>query len=226
MSRYHVVEVFKTLQGEGFHAGRCAVFVRFAGCNLWSGYDEHRVRDAARHDARCPIWCDTDFRKGTVMTDHELSLAIRDAAGPTGAALVVFTGGEPLLQFDSEAENAARSAIPFVQVCVETNGTHLPKPGSFIDWICLSPKTAPDRLRLTRVDELKVVFPDYDPLVYEPLVRSRVGPLHRFVQPRASTGAVGLSVLDRDTMERAARFCMENPEWRLSTQTHKVVGLR
>lgn len=224
MSKYHVVEVFKTLQGEGFHAGTSAVFVRFAGCNLWSGYDEHRQRDAARHGAECPRWCDTDFRKGTVMDEAQLEVRMREVAG-LGAGVVVFTGGEPLLQLDTAAVRAARRAVPYATIALETNGTHVLPEGLWIDWVCLSPKVAPEHMVLTEADELKVVVPDYDPLAYERVIRGRRGRLHLFVQPRAATSGVGVSLLDKDVMARAARFCMENPTWRLSTQTHKVIGL-
>ncbi len=214
---YRVVEVFRTLQGEGAHAGRAAVFVRFAACNLWSGEDEHRERDAARHGAECPRWCDTDFRTGHPYDLGGLVMEIaRLASG--GVELIVLTGGEPLLQVNSLLTLAIKAALPGCIVAVETNGTRLIPLG--IDWVCLSPKVPPDRIVLVDADEVKVVFPDYDPLAY-----GHIEATHRFVQPRAETSRVGRSLISADNTERAAAFCAEHPKWRLGMQAHKVWGL-
>lgn len=218
---YSVVEVFRTLQGEGFHAGRASVFVRFAACNLWSGNDEHRERDATKHGAECPRWCDTDFRKGRRYEAEELAEHVHDLAGDDVRHIVI-TGGEPLLQLDAAIVHALRREMPFVTLAIETNATVAPKNGVAVDWVCVSPKTPFDRLAFHRADELKVVVPDYVPTAYDAFEAT-----HRFVSPRARVlpGGVGRSVLDIDNIRRAARFCMDNPRWRLSLQTHKQVGI-
>lgn len=221
---YNVKEVFATLQGEGFHAGTPAVFVRFAGCNMWSGHDEHRERDATRNAAECPRWCDTDFRFGQRTTASLIAASVLTAAKVARIdplPHIVLTGGEPLLQVTDELVDELRSVAPLALIAVETNGTVLPKTAK-IDWLCVSPKVAPDRLQLQHGQELKVVFPAYDPSAYLGIARNF---LYRFVQPEAATSGVGVSVLERDNMMRAAAWVMANPGWRLSVQTHKVIGV-
>ena len=209
---YAVKEIFYTLQGEGAHAGRPAVFCRFAGCNLWSG------READRASAVC-TFCDTDFvgtdgpGGGKFATATALAEAV-DAAWPAaatdGVPYVVCTGGEPLLQLDDAAVEALHAAG--FEVAVETNGTQ-PAPEG-VDWICVSPK-ADAPLRLTSGDELKLVFPQagVDPERFRPL-----GFRHRFLQP-----------MDGDRLAEntaaAAAYCLAHPGWRLSLQTHKLIGL-
>ena len=211
---YALKESFYTLQGEGAQAGRPAVFLRFTGCNLWSG----RERDRAR--AVC-TFCDTDF----VGTDGDGGgrfdadgLAARAAAlwprGPEGAAgrpYAVCTGGEPALQLD-DALVAALHAAGF-EVAVETNGT-LPLPEG-IDWVCVSPKAnAP--LKVTAGDELKLVYPQAaaPPERFEGLAFT-----HRFLQPMDGP--------DAEANTRAAvAYCLAHPGWRLSVQTHKALGIR
>ena len=207
---YSVKELFKTLQGEGAQAGRAAVFCRFAGCNLWSGREEDRAEAVCR-------FCDTDFvgtdgdGGGKFQNALDLAEAIaRTWDGPAGRRYVVFTGGEPLLQLD-EALIAAVHAQGF-EIAVETNGTLEPPPG--IDWVCVSPKAgAPFVLKAG--NELKLVFPQdgFDPAGLQTLNFD-----HFWVQPMdgparaANTGA-------------AVAFCLANPIWRLSLQTHKVIGI-
>ena len=209
---YAVKEIFYTLQGEGLHAGRPAVFCRFAGCNLWSG------READRASAVCQF-CDTDF----VGTDGTLggkyggasALAARVASQWPNAALrdrfVVLTGGEPLLQVDTALIDALH-AVGF-EIAVETNGTLAAPPG--IDWICMSPK-AGAALVQTRGQELKLVFPqpglmpttvehlDFENFLLQPMD----GP-----QQAANTAA-------------AMAYCQAHPQWRLSVQMHKVLNIR
>src|SRR5690606_28801117 len=158
--------VWRTLQGEGAWAGRAAVFVRFAGCNLWTGEEGDRARDAARSGADCPRWCDTDFRKaGSTRLSAEALVEemLRMAEGSEPIRFCVLTGGEPLLQTDAALLGALHAAGFFV--AVETNGTVALADAfgaaAWPDWIVCSPKLPEDRLRLEAMDELKLVVPDY-----------------------------------------------------------------
>ena len=208
---YAVKELFLTLQGEGGQAGRAAVFCRFAGCNLWSGREEDRG------SAVC-TFCDTDFvgmdgeGGGRFQTAEALVAAARAIwRGPAGApALVVCTGGEPLLQLDP-ALIAAFHAAGF-EVAVETNGTLAAPDG--LDWICVSPK-ADAILVQTRGDELKLVFPQVgvDPARFEGLDFRRF-----LLQPMDGP-------IQKANTEAAVAYCLEHPLWRLSVQTHKYLGL-
>ena len=208
---YTVKELFYTLQGEGANAGRAAVFCRFAGCNLWTGREEDRA------DAVCRF-CDTDFvgvgpDGGKFATAALLAEAVaaRWPAGAGGRPLVVCTGGEPLLQLDAEAVEALHARG--FEVAVETNGTRPPPPG--LDWICVSPKVGAP-LVLTAGDELKLVYPQEggDPTRFAGLDFR-----HFFLQPMDGPEvAVNTG--------RAVAYCLAHPQWRLSVQTHKVVGIR
>lgn len=211
MSRvYSVKECFLTLQGEGGQTGRTSVFLRFAGCNLWSGLERDRASAVCR-------FCDTDF----VGTDGEGggrfpdadSLAAHAARIWGDSALhrhIVCTGGEPLLQLDS-ALIAALKSRGFA-VAVETNGT-LPAPHG-IDWICVSPKAGAPLLQ-TQGQELKLVFPQADA---EPERLAHLDFTHFFLQPMDGP--------DRAANTRAAiAYCLKHPQWRLSVQTHKVLGI-
>ncbi len=213
---YAVKEIFYTLQGEGANTGRPAVFCRFAGCNLWSG------RDADRGDAVC-TFCDTDFvgtdgpGGGRFANAAALSEAVSAAwptfeaePGRTGGRLVVCTGGEPLLQLDA-ALLAALHARGF-EVAVETNGTVPPPPG--IDWLCVSPK-ADAKLVVVEGDELKLVYPQTTarPEQFEQLDFRQF-----FLQPMDGPA--------REANTRAAlEYCLAHPRWRLSLQTHKLLGI-
>jgi 7-carboxy-7-deazaguanine synthase (Cx14CxxC type) len=208
---YAVKEIFYTLQGEGRNAGRAAVFCRFAGCNLWSG----RERDRAGADC---TFCDTDFvgtdgPGGGKFADAEALAGAVHAAWPAGAAgrpLAVLTGGEPLLQVD-EALVAALRGCGF-EIAVETNGTLPPPPG--LDWLCVSPK-AGTALAITSGDELKLVYPQegVDPAEYEKLDFD-----HFLLQP--------LDGPDPTTTRQAVEYCLAHPQWRLTLQTHKQLGIR
>jgi 7-carboxy-7-deazaguanine synthase len=208
---YAVKEIFYTLQGEGRQAGRPAVFCRFAGCNLWSGREEDRA------DATCQF-CDTDFvgidgiGGGRFASAAELSSAV--AAGWPEAArdhrLVVLTGGEPLLQVD-DALIAALHAQDF-EIAIETNGTIAPPAG--IDWLCVSPK-AGATLVVKSGDELKLVYPQCgaEPSLFEALAFDNF-----LLQPMDGPA--------RDANTQAAvAYCMAHPLWRLSLQTHKILGI-
>lgn len=218
MKTYAIKEIFSTLQGEGFHTGTPAVFIRFVGCNLWSGREGDRDRDAVRNGAECPRWCDTDFVDGERLTVDQICARVG-----TAPPLFVLTGGEPLLQVDHVFCDELHRWFPDATVAVETNGTVLPRVAvgdGGIDWVCVSPKVPPDRLLLRQGHELKVVFPAYDPSLYTDLEFE-----HRFVQPEALTMSVGKSVIAADNTRRAIDWLKLNPGWRLSMQTHKILEI-
>jgi 7-carboxy-7-deazaguanine synthase (Cx14CxxC type) len=207
---YAAKEIFYTLQGEGVHTGRAAVFCRFAGCNLWSG------READRATAVCQF-CDTDFvgtdgdGGGKFDTAEELATAVA-AKWPSdaGKRFVVCTGGEPLLQMDAALIHALHQQN-FI-IAIETNGTIAVPEG--IDWVCVSPKSGAE-LVVTCGDEFKVVYPQAtDPRTYENLNFE-----HFFIQPMDGANA-------KESLAASIRFCAENPRWRLSLQTHKLIGIR
>jgi 7-carboxy-7-deazaguanine synthase (Cx14CxxC type) len=208
---YQVKEIFYTLQGEGMNAGRPAVFCRFAGCNLWSGHEKDRATAVCR-------FCDTDFvgTDGTAGGKYETAEALAAAiagewrGGEEALRFAVLTGGEPALQADAVFVSALH-AHGF-QVAIETNGTlELPEG---LDWVCVSPK-ADAPLRVRRGNELKLVYPqrvapsEYEALAFE----------HFLLQPMD-----GPEVLENT--ERAVAYCLQHPKWRLSLQTHKVLGIR
>lgn len=213
MRSYSVKEIYYTLQGEGANTGRAAVFCRFAGCNLWTG------RESDRASAICKF-CDTDFvgtdGPGGARFDSAelLAEAVRATWQKTGSArslpLVVCTGGEPLLQMDGELVKALHD-FGF-QIAVETNGTLLPPDG--IDWLCVSPK-AGAKLVLVSGHELKLVFPQEgaEPEHFESLNFD-----HFFLQPMDGP-------LREMNTQSAVRYCLEHPQWRLSLQTHKLIGI-
>jgi len=208
---YTVKEIFYTLQGEGANAGRPAVFCRFSGCNLWTG------RESDRATAICDF-CDTDFvgigaDGGKFATAESLAAAIasRWPNDSPDRRFVVCTGGEPLLQLDAAAIEALH-ALGF-EVAVETNGTQQPPPG--LDWICVSPKARAD-LVLRRGNELKLVYPqsEFDPAQFESMEFSEF-----FLQPMDGPQ---LAANTRAALE----YCLAHPRWRLSVQTHKLLGIR
>ncbi len=208
---YSVKEIYYTLQGEGAQTGRAAVFLRFAGCNLWTGLERDRAR------ATCQF-CDTDFvgtdgPGGGKFKDAEALATAVAAKWPTSShaqPYVVCTGGEPLLQID-EALIAALHARSF-EIGIETNGTLEPPPG--IDWICVSPK-ANAEFNLERGNELKLVYPQENapPERYADLLFH-----HFFLQPMDGP--------EREANTKAAiAYCLAHPQWRLSLQTHKLTGI-
>jgi 7-carboxy-7-deazaguanine synthase len=208
---YAVKEIFYTLQGEGANTGRAAVFCRFAGCNLWTG------REQDRHQATCQF-CDTDFvgtdgpGGGRFASAAELAAAVAAAWPPaqSGRRFAVCTGGEPLLQLDSELLQALHHHG--FEIAVETNGTVPPPAG--IDWLCVSPKAGAD-LVVTSGDEIKLVFPQEGA---EPDQFAQLGFRHYFLQPMDGP--------DREANTSAAlQYCLKHPRWRLSLQTHKLLGI-
>ncbi|KIF82561.1 7-carboxy-7-deazaguanine synthase [Noviherbaspirillum autotrophicum] len=208
---YSVKEIFYTLQGEGTHAGRPAVFCRFSGCNLWSG------RESDRASAVCKF-CDTDFvgmdgELGGKYPDSSSLAKTIDTLWPAAYAaskFVVFTGGEPLLQLDA-ALIESMHACGF-EIAIESNGT-LPVPAG-VDWVCISPKVG-STLQVRKGNELKVVIPqqnqnldDYEPLDFD----------HFYLQPMDGPD------VERNT-QRAIELCKQRPQWKLSLQTHKLLQI-
>ncbi len=208
---YSIKETYFTIQGEGFHTGRSAVFVRFAGCNLWSGHEKDRAK------ALCKF-CDTDFvgidgpgggkfATASKLADHILS---KWPKGANTEPFVVCTGGEPLLQIDSELVEALHDNK--FEIAIETNGTIKPPQG--IDWICVSPKAESDVL-INKGDELKLVYPQEgaEPSKYEHL----------------EFDYFSLQPMDSDQLEentkKTIEYCNQHPLWRLSLQTHKFLGI-
>ncbi len=226
MKRYSVKAVWRTLQGEGAWAGRPAVFVRFTGCNMWSGYEADRERDAERNAATCPLWCDTDFRKEGASKLSAGGLVEEMLAVAGGIRFCVLTGGEPFLQADGPLVEALHHAGFFV--ATETNGTKSLSDAfgeTTPEWVVCSPKLPADQLVLERVDELKLVVPDYRPEDYSVLAeRARA---HTFGD--GATKFLWLQPEDGPRVAEATKLAIElahaNPEWRVSVQTHKVLGV-
>jgi len=226
---YTVKEIFFTLQGEGYHAGRPAVFCRFAGCNLWTGHEKDRATAVCK-------FCDTDFvgvgpDGGKFKTAHELAARVaglwpasvrrlnKETEGGSNSSsagslpYVVCTGGEPLLQLDGPLIAAFHKEG--FEVAIETNGTRPAPPG--IDWICVSPK-ADAPLVLTNGDELKLVYPQSESAA-QPEQFTHLGFTHFSLQPMDGPALA-------ENTRRAVQYCLEHPRWRLSLQTHKLLGLR
>jgi 7-carboxy-7-deazaguanine synthase len=208
---YTVKEIFYTLQGEGANAGRPAVFCRFSGCNLWTG------REPDRATAICDF-CDTDFvgvgpdgGKFATAADLASAVAAKWPAGTHDYRLVVCTGGEPLLQLDAAAVDAFHAEG--FEVAVETNGTREPPAG--LDWICVSPKARAE-LVLRRGNEIKLVYPQpsLEPGQFESLAFDQF-----FLQPMDGPALAA-------NTRAALAYCLEHPRWRLSIQTHKLLGIR
>jgi 7-carboxy-7-deazaguanine synthase (Cx14CxxC type) len=209
---YAVKEIFYTLQGEGAQAGRAAVFCRFAGCNLWSGREDDRAAAVCK-------FCDTEFvgtngpGGGKFDTPEALADAVAhawSARNGGGRRFVVCTGGEPLLQLDAAAIDALHARE--FEIAVETNGTVVAPAG--IDWVCVSPKADVPLVQRSG-SELKLVFPQAEnrPEQFEGLAFE-----HLFLQPMDGPNAAA-------NTQQAVRYCMEHPKWRLSLQTHKLLGI-
>jgi 7-carboxy-7-deazaguanine synthase (Cx14CxxC type) len=216
---YSVKEIFATLQGEGAQAGRAAVFCRFAGCNLWSGREEDRSSTSCQ-------FCDTDFvgtdgiGGGKFASPEELAQAIENAWIDTMRTrryrYVVMTGGEPLLQLDEPLIKALHAKQ--FEIAIETNGTiAVPKD---IDWVCLSPKAGAD-LIVKQAHEIKLVVPQTGHQPIESVLQrfEAMDFRHRYIQ---AMDGPNLS----DNMAFAVQLCQKHPLWRLSVQTHKMIGIR
>lgn len=205
MKSYAVKEIFPTLQGEGVRAGTAAVFLRMAGCNLWTGREEDRAT------AQCQF-CDTDFIGGDRYSRAELVGAVRAAWCGDGEPWVVITGGEPLLQFDVHLAEDLRAAG--FKIAVETNGT-VPLKVHAVDWLTVSPKAGTEWVQ-RQGQELKLVYPQPG------LMPDAIGApdyLHFCLQPMDGPALA-------ENARAAVAYCMAHPKWRLSTQAHKTLGIR
>jgi len=207
---YKIKEIYFTLQGEGAHTGRAAVFCRFTGCNLWSGREEDREKAICK-------FCDTDFwgtdgehggkYSGEKLAEKVISLWAKNGSGKP---YVVCTGGEPLLQLDASLVKAFHKKG--LEVAIETNGTiEVPKG---VDWVCVSPK-ANTEIIVNKGDELKLVYPQLDAM---PNQFENLNFEHFFIQPMDGSEA-------KINTQKSIEFCLENPKWRLSLQTHKLIGI-
>ena len=208
--KYSVKEIYYTLQGEGYHTGRPAVFIRFSGCNLWTGHEKDRSR------AICN-WCDTDFVgtngiNGGKFSAKEITNIINSLwkGNVQTEPYVICTGGEPLLQMDESLIKAIHKAG--FEIGLETNGTMIPPDG--IDWICVSPKANAD-LVLENGNELKVVYPQcgMNPRMHEKLKFD-----HFYIQPMDG-------IAQKNNIKRSEKFVLDHPKWKLSLQTHKILGI-
>ena len=208
--KYSVKEIYYTLQGEGYHTGRPAVFIRFSGCNLWTGHEKDRS------GAICN-WCDTDFvgtngTNGGKFSAEEITNIINSLGkgNVQTEPYVICTGGEPLLQMDESLIKAIHKAG--FEIGLETNGTMIPPDG--IDWICVSPKANAD-LVLKNGNELKVVYPQcgMNPRMHEKLKFD-----HFYIQPMDG-------IDQKNNIKRSEKFVLDHPKWKLSLQTHKILGI-
>tara|TARA_B100002051_G_C16596146_1_gene565477 strand:- start:5 stop:634 length:630 start_codon:yes stop_codon:yes gene_type:complete len=207
---YKIKEIYYTLQGEGFHTGRPSIFVRFSGCNLWTGLEKDRPT------ANC-FWCDTDFVgtngiNGGKYTVREIKSIILNLwpENQNSKPYVVCTGGEPLLQMDDDLIQNMHDAG--FEIGIETNGTI--NPPKNIDWVCVSPK-AKTNLIIKKGNELKIVYPQYgmNPKKYEDLEFE-----HFFIQPMDGKN-------QKNAIKKSKEFVMKHPLWKLSLQTHKTMGI-
>ncbi len=205
--RYKIKEIFYSIQGEGYHSGKPAIFIRFSGCNLWSGLEKERNKAICK-------FCDTDFVgtngiNGGVYTAKELSDKVQSIT-KANCKFVVMTGGEPLLQLDQELINTLHEKGYFL--ALETNGTI--KALKQIDWITVSPKTGAKFIQ-TSGDELKIVYPQdkLNPADFEELDFQ-----HFYLQPKAE-------ITPNNNTKSALAYCMKNPKWKLSLQLHKILNI-
>lgn len=210
MKKYTIKEIFYTIQGEGYNAGKAAVFCRFSGCNLWNGQEKDRLKSICS-------FCDTDFlgTNGVLGGQYTLESLVDKITklwpNFKRNKFVVFTGGEPLLQLDKLLINSLK-ANKF-KVAVETNGTILPPLG--IDWVCVSPK-AKSNFIVKKANEIKVIYPQekLDPKIYEELNFD-----HFYIQPLYDKNL-------KKNNKKAIKFILNNPKWKLSIQSHKYIGVQ
>lgn len=229
---YKVKSIWKTLQGEGLFAGRPAVFVRLVGCNMWSGYENTRQRDAERTGAKCPLWCDTDFTKegSQAYTAATLATTVTQVGG--GIRFCVITGGEPLMQLDAPLVKALHKEGFFI--AIETNGSMSLKESCWDqetdrleapDWIVCSPKLGEQDLQLEFFDELKLVVPDYLPQDFEAFAGlQRVNKINQHTLPLLWLQPED-GVRLNEARSMAVNWCLSNAAWRVSVQTHKILSV-
>ena len=199
---YRINEIFYSIQGEGYWTGRPAMFVRFSGCNLWNGVEEDRA------SAIC-TFCDTNFVDFEEYSLNQLVNEITLQWPGGGTPMVIFTGGEPLLQLDDPLVDTLRDQGWYT--AVETNGT---KPIHVdVDWVCVSPKTR--TVRITEGDELKLVYPQR----VTPTMFAQLNFQHFWLSPMDGPNLV-------ENTAQAYRYCLDHPQWRLNTQLHKQIGVR
>ena len=208
-AKYKIKEIFYSIQGEGFNTGKPAVFIRFSGCNLWSGLEKDRANAVCR-------FCDTDFKgtdgeNGGTYSPESLLEKIIELTSIGNCKFLIFTGGEPLLQMDSDLVSVLKDKDYYI--AVETNGTI--KNTNLIDWLTVSPKQGSDLIQRSG-NELKLVFPQdgFDPKQFEELDFQNF-----FLQPKYDDN------LNFNT-EEALTYCLNNPKWRISLQTHKYLGIK
>ena len=207
---YRIKEIYFTQQGEGKNTGKNFVFVRFAGCNLWSGKEKHRA------SAICKF-CDTDFYgtdgvNGGIYETKDLVTKIKSLwISKDSEIRVVLTGGEPLLQVDDSLITALKRAN--IYIAIETNGTLKAPKG--IDWICMSPKANTD-IQLTEGSEIKIIYPQEN---LDPADFNNMNFSNYYIQPMDSKDYEA-------NVSKSVEFCMQNSNWRLSLQTHKILGIR
>lgn len=215
---YQVKEMFYSLQGEGAQTGRPAIFVRFAGCNLWSGKETHRATAVCQ-------FCDTDFlgtdgkNGGKFKTAESLAISVA-ALWPQNTVekpYVICTGGEPALQIDSALVSAFHDKR--FEIAIETNGT-LPLPDG-LDWVCVSPKGA-SNLVVKQCNELKLVYPQADsmPEKFEDVIAQ-----YRYLSPKNPFDKSTIFPTQIDSTQSAIGYCLQHPQWRLTLQTHKIVNI-
>ena len=210
---YAIKEIFYSIQGEGFHAGRPTVFCRFAGCNLWSGLEKHRATAQCR-------FCDTDFvgTDGTFGAKYSTALELATQLkslwpSAQGRPYVVFTGGEPTLQLDDELIQACH--FQGFEIGLETNGTRTVPPG--VDWVCVSPKPRSVLIQTTG-HELKLIYPQPEnEMKPDKFVHLEFEQF--FLQPMATD-------VENENLQKTLEYCLDHPQWKLSLQTHKIVGVR
>jgi 7-carboxy-7-deazaguanine synthase (Cx14CxxC type) len=215
---YTIKEIFFSLQGEGAQTGRASIFCRFAGCNLWSGREQDRSKAVCN-------FCDTDFvginghLGGKYQSAQELSEVVKSLwpENASGIPYVICTGGEPLLQLDTLLIEAFHKEG--FEVAVETNGTLPVPPG--IDWVCVSPK-GNSEIVVTNGNELKLVYPQHHA---HPEHFGELSFDYFYLQPLDESGLKSLITKSNDYVREAIKYCTENPQWRLSLQTHKILGI-
>lgn len=218
MSKHlRIKEAFYTLQGEGARAGQASVFIRFSKCNLWNGKEEGRAT------ALCNF-CDTDItgtdgeNGGEYSLDELVNLALKLWPDMSlGKPYIVFTGGEPALQLSNIVVSEFQQAG--FECAVESNGT-LPLPNN-LDWVCISPKGR-SKVIIEQCDELKLVFPQAD---IQPEDVSCITAGHYFLSPMADYGVENSGMIIRENMQAATQYCLDHPKWRISLQTHKLLGI-